>query len=186
VARTLTILLRDWRAGNQAAFDELVPLVYDELSRIASAHMRGERPNHTFKPGDLVAEAYVRLAEAGETPEVSDRVHFFAVAARTMRQILVDHARKRNSAKRGAGDRPVTFDEALASSNQRPEELVALDDALAALAKLDERKAKIVELHYFGGLTQAEIAGVLELHVNTIARDLRLAEAWLHAHVRDN
>jgi RNA polymerase sigma factor (TIGR02999 family) len=178
------MLLRDWRVGDQAAFDELVPLVYNELHRIATAHMRGERPNHTFKPGDLVSEAYVRLAQAGDTPELSDRVHFFAIAARTMRQILVDHARKRNAAKRGDGARPVTFDEAVVGS-ERPEELVALDDALEALAKFDERKTKIVELHYFGGLTQAEIAEVLEVHVNTVARDLRLAEAWLHKHIRE-
>jgi RNA polymerase sigma factor (TIGR02999 family) len=117
--RTLTILLRDWRAGNQAAFDELVPLVYAELHRIAAARLQGERPNHTFKPGDLVSEAYVRLTEA-ETPELSDRVHFFAIAARTMRQILVDHARKRNAVKRGDGARPVTFDEAVAG-HERPE-----------------------------------------------------------------
>jgi len=179
------MLLRDWRAGNQSAFDELVPLVYAELHRIASVHLRGERPNHTFKPGDLVSEAYVRLAEAGGTPELHDRVHFFAIAARTMRQILVDHARKRNASKRGDGARPVTFDEAVAGGGERPEELIALDDAMKALAELDERKARIVELHYFGGLTQAEIGEVLAIHVNTVARDLRLAEAWLHKHVRD-
>ena len=178
------MLLRDWRAGNQHAFDELVPLVYGELHRIATAHMRGERPNHTFKPGDLVSEAYVRLAESGDAPALQDRVHFFAIAARTMRQILVDHARKRNAAKRGDGARPVTFEDAI-SGAERPEQLVALDDALEALAKLDERKAKIVELHYFGGLTQAEMAEVLEVHVNTVARDLRLAEAWLHKHIRE-
>lgn len=179
------MLLRDWRAGNQGAFDELVPLVYSELHRIASAHLRGERPNHTFKPGDLVSEAYVRLSAVGDAPELNDRVHFFAIAARTMRQILVDHARKRNAAKRGDGARPVTFDEAVAAGGGRPDELVALDEAMLALAEFDERKAKIVELHYFGGLTQAEIAEVLEVHVNTVARDLRLAEAWLHKHVRE-
>lgn len=181
--RTLTLLLRDWRAGDQTAFDELVPRVYAELHGLAERHLRGERPNHTFRPGDLVAEAYLRLAAVGESQEWNDRVHFFAIAARTMRQVLVDHARKRNAVKRGDGLRPVTFDEALATPD-RPEELVALDDALAALTAFDERKAKIVELHYFGGLTQQEIATAMELHVNTIARDLRLAEAWIQRHVR--
>ena len=178
------MLLRDWRAGNRAAFDELVPLVYTELEQLAAKHMRGERAGHTFRPNDLVSEAYLRLQNAGETPEWNDRCHFFAIAARTMRQILVEHARKRAAAKRGAGARPVTFDEALAA-HERPEELVALDDALQALTQFDERKAKIVELHFFGGLTQNEIAEVLEVHVNTVARDLRLAEAWIYKRLRE-
>ena len=185
-ARTVTVLLRDWRSGDQAAFDELVPQVYAELHKLAAAYMRGERPGHTLRPNDLVSEAYLRLAKAGtgEAPEWKDRVHFFAIAARTMRQILVDHARKRNAAKRGDGARPVTFDEALAAG-ERPEELVALDEALQALAGFDERKARIIELHYFGGLTQNEVAEVLEVHVNTVGRDLRLAEAWIHRHLRE-
>jgi RNA polymerase sigma factor (TIGR02999 family) len=178
------MLLRDWRAGNQAAFDELVPLVYAELQKIAVGYLRGERPNHTFRAQDLVAEAYLRLVESGEQPEWEDRTHFLAIAARTMRQILVDHARKRNAAKRGQGARAITFDEQLVSGD-RLDELIALDDALKALATFDERKARIVELHYFGGLTQAQIASVLGLHVNTIASNLRLAEAWIHRHIRE-
>jgi RNA polymerase sigma factor (TIGR02999 family) len=177
--RTVTMLLRDWRAGNRAAFDELVPMVYAELELLAAKHMRGERPGHTFRPNDLVSEAYLRLASIGETPEWSDRCHFFAIAARTMRQILVEHARKRAAAKRGAGVRPVTFEEALATT-ERPEAVVALDDALKALAEFDERKARTIELHFFGGLTQNEIAEVLQVHVNTVAKDLRLAQAWIY------
>ena len=180
-AGTVTRLLRDWRDGDPAAFDQLIPLVHAELQRLARKYLRGERPNHTLKPGDLVSEAYLRLSE-NEYREVSDRWHFFSVAARTMRQLLVDHARKRNAGKRGGGARPVTFDDALVGGS-RPDELVALDEALSALAAVHERKARIIELHYFGGLTQPEIAEALEIHVNTVARDLRFAEAWIQRHL---
>lgn len=178
----MTILLRDWRNGDRDALDELMPLVYTELHRIAAGYMRGERRGHTLRATDLVGEAYLRLADAGHT-ELNDRVHFFAIAARTMRQILVDHARKRDAAKRGGGERPVTFDEGLVAG-ERPEELLALDAAIDALAKFDERKARVIELHYFGGLKQDEVAEALGVHVNTVARDLRLAEAWIHQHLR--
>lgn len=182
MARDVTLLLQDWRKGDRGALDELMPLVYGELHRVAANYLRGERAGHTFRPTDLVSEAYLKLAGA-ETPEWNDRVHFFAIAARSMRQILVDHARKRAADKRGAGERPITFEEAIVGT-ERPDELVALDDALAAFEKLDERKARAVELHYFGGLTHDEIAAVLEVHVNTVGRDLRLAEAWLHRHLQ--
>lgn len=182
--RTLTVLLRDWRGGDRAALDELMPLVYGELHKIASRFLRGERANHTFRPTDLVAEAYLKLAD-GQAPDIQDRVHFFAIAARSMRRILVDHARKRAAEKRGSGKQAVTFDEALIGT-ERPEELLALDAGLEALAKFDERKARVVELHYFGGLSQDEVAAVVGVHVNTVARDLRLAEAWIHAHLADH
>jgi RNA polymerase sigma factor (TIGR02999 family) len=143
--------------------------------------MRRERPGHTLSPTELVAEAFLRLA-GGEHPAYDDRVQFFAVAARHMRRILVDHARRRTADKRGGRDRPVTFDEGLVSGD-RPDELVALDDALEALAAVDARKAQVVELHYFGGMAQKEIASVLSVHENTVARDLRLAQAWLHRHM---
>jgi RNA polymerase sigma factor (TIGR02999 family) len=178
----VTTLLRAWREGDRAALDRLMPIVYDELRRIASGYLRGERAGHTFRPTELVAEAYLRLAGANP-PDVADRVHFFAVAARNMRQILVDHARKRLRDKRGGGERVITFDEALVGS-ERSDELVALDEALDALAQFDDRKARVVELHYFGGLTQAEIAQVLGVHVNTVANDLKLATAWIHRHLR--
>lgn len=180
--RTVTALLRQWRSGNEGALAELLPIVYAELLRVAAAYLRAERPDHSMRPPDLVAEAYLRLAH-GEQPEWKDRVHFLGIAARTMRQILVDHARKRNTAKRGDGARPLTLDDALAA-HDRPRELVAVDEALDALAGFDERKARTIELHYFGGLTQSEIAELLEVHVNTVARDLRLAEAWIHRRLR--
>ena len=179
----LTELLRAWRNGDRTAFDRVAPLIYDELRRIAAFHLRGERPGHTFGPTELISEAYLRLAGAAQL-EVHDRAHFFAIASRSMRQILVDHARKRCADKRGAGERPIELDETVVAVD-RPWELVALDDALEELAQLDERKARVTELHYFGGLTQDEIAAVCEVHVNTVARDLRLAEAWLRSRMRD-
>jgi len=178
----LTNLLRAWRQGDRAAFDEMAPLIYDELRRMAAFHLRGERPGHTFSPTDLISEVYLRLA--GDTQlEFNDRVHFFAIASRNMRQILVDHARKRCADKRGAGERPLELDETRISTD-RPWELVALDDALVELAKFDERKARVIELHYFGGLTQEEISTVCEIHVNTVSRDIRFSEAWLRRQLR--
>jgi len=182
-AKTVTLLLRDWRSGDQAALDELLPLVYAELHKLASRHMRGERANHTLHATDLVSEAYLRLADAGHQ-EWNDRVHFFAIAARTMRQILVDHARKRNAGKRGDGERPVTFDENAAAA-ERPENLLALDEALTALAKLDDRRARVLELTYFAGMKQDEIAAAIDIAVSTVARDLRFAEAWLCSYMRE-
>ncbi len=181
--KSVTILLRSWREGDRAALDELMPIVYDELRQLAMTYLRGERVGHTFRPTDLVSEAYLRLAGAAP-PEWNDRVHFFAVAARNMRQILVDHARRRSAGKRGGGERPFSLEDDVVAAG-RPDELVALDDALGELAQFDERKARTVELHYFGGLSQAEVAQVLEVHINTVARDLRVAEAWLHRRLRD-
>lgn len=175
--RTVTELLRDWRGGDPHAAEQLLPLVYEELRVLATRYMHRERPGHTLRPTDLIGEAYLRLA-AGSQPTWDDRSHFFAIVARTMRQVLVDHARKHAAEKRGAGDQPVTFDDEIAVD--RPAELLALHDALDELAALDERKARAVELHYFGGLTHEEVARVLELHVNTVSRELKLAEAWIH------
>lgn len=181
-APDLTALLRAWRRGDKAAFDEAGPLIYQELRRLAAFHLRGERPGHTLGPSDLISEAYLRLA-GGEPMDFGDRAHFFAIASRSMRQILVDHARRRNADKRGAGERPLSFDERQIATD-RPWELTALDDALVELAKLDERKARITELHYFGGLSHEEIAQICELHVNTVARALRFSEAWLRAQMQ--
>lgn len=182
-AGTVTVLLRAWRGGERGALEQLVPLVYDELHRLAGAFLRGERPGHTFRATDLVSEAYLRLAGA-QPPEWNDRVHFLAIAARAMRQILIDHARRRAAARRGGGARPVTLEETVVSPD-RAEDLLELDAALDALARNDERKAQVVELHYFGGLTQGEIAHALEIHANTVARDLRFAEAWLRKHIAE-
>lgn len=174
---TITVLLRAWRDGDRGAVEQLFPLIYGELHRLAEVFLRGERASHTFSATDLVAEAYLRLD--GAPPDGwNDRVHFFALAARAMRQLLVDHARRRATIKRGGGQRPVTLDEQLVGPD-RPEELLRLDAALTALAVEDERKARVVEMHYFGGMTQTEIAQALDVHANTVARDLRFAQAWL-------
>ncbi len=182
-ARTVTVLLRAWRDGDRGALDELIPRVYDELHRLAGVFLRGERPGHTFRATDLVSEAYLRLS-GGSPPDWNDRVHFFAVAARHMRQVLVDHARRTHADKRGGGERPVTLDETTVAEG-RPDEVIALDDGLRALSEIDERKARVVELHYFGGMTQQEIAAALGVHVATVARDLKVAEAWLHRWLKE-
>jgi RNA polymerase sigma-70 factor (ECF subfamily) len=179
-AGTVTRLLRDWRGGDNAARDALIPMIYAELHKLAAGYLRGER-SPTFQPTELVSEAYLRLADG--QPDWNDRAHFFGIAARTMRQILVDHARKRNAVKRGDGDRPVTLDESAVAAD-RPEAMIALDEALDALEKVDERKARTIELAYFGGMTQPEIAEAIGVHVNTVARDQRLAEAWIHRFLR--
>jgi RNA polymerase sigma-70 factor, ECF subfamily len=181
--QAVTVLLRAWQAGDRAALDQLMPIVYAQLHRLAASRMQGERAGHTLSPTALVSEAFLRLAEA--RPNWSDRVHFFAVAARTMRRILVDHARGRSAAKRGGRERASSFDEALVVC-ERPEELIALDDALTALAAVDERKARVIELRYFAGMDQKEIAAVVGVHVNTVARDLRLGEAWIHRHLQED
>ena len=175
---SVTLLLRAWAQGDREALDRLTPIVYGELRRLAGVCLRRERPGHTLSPTELVSEAFLRLAD-GQHPAYEDRVQFFAVAARHMRRILVDHARERAADKRGGGDRPEAFDEALITVD-RPAYLCALDDALDALAAVDERKARVIELHYFGGMGHKEIAAALSVHENTVARDLRLAEAWLH------
>lgn len=179
--RSVTELLRDWRSGDDRSLAELMPRVYAELHRLAGAFMNRERPGHTLRPTDLVNEAYLKLSAADVA--YANRAHFFAVAARTMRQILVDHARKRNAGKRGHGERPVALDDNVLAG-ERPDELVALDEALEELGRFDPRKARIVELHYFGGMTHGEIAEALDLHANTVARDLRMAEAWIHRQLR--
>jgi RNA polymerase sigma factor (TIGR02999 family) len=176
----VTAYLRAWQDGDASAFDRLIEVVHAELHRLARARMRAERSEHTFSATDLVSEAFLRLA--GANVDWHDRAHFFAVAARTMRQILVDHARAKSAQKRGGRARAVTLDEQLVAS-ERPEELLALDDALTALAAVDERKAKAIELRYFAGMEHKEIAAVMNVHVNTVARDLRLGEAWIHRHL---
>ncbi|APR78716.1 Hypothetical protein A7982_04063 [Minicystis rosea] len=183
MAPPFTVLLHAWSRGDEEALEQLAPLIYDELHRLAGGYLRRERAGHTLTPTALVSEAFLRLC-GGDHPAYEGRVQFFAVAARHMRRILVDHARKRAAEKRGGRDRPVTFDDALMSGD-RPEELCALDDALAALADFDERKARAIELRYFGGMSHQEIAAVFSVHENTVARELRLAEAWLGRHLKD-
>jgi RNA polymerase sigma factor (TIGR02999 family) len=175
---SVTLLLRAWAQGDQDALGRLTPVVYGELKRLAAAYMRRERPDHTLTPTALVSEAFLRLV-GGEHPPYEDRIQFFAVAAHHMRRILVDHARRRTAQKRGGRERAEPIEGDLLAAD-RPEELVALDEALVALAAMDERKARAVELHYFGGMSQKEVAAALSVHENTVARDLRLARAWLH------
>lgn len=175
--KPVTVLLRAWTQGDPTALEQLLPLVYAELHRLAVAYMRRERPDHTFTPTELVSEAFLRLV-GGARLSFTDRVQFFALAARQMRRILVDHARRRIADKRGGKERAEPFDDARVPA-ERSDELVALDDALDALAALDERKARVVELHYFGGMSQKEIAEALSVHENTVARELKMAQAWL-------
>ncbi len=177
----VTLLLAKWTKGNQQALDELTPLVYKELRRLAAGYLRKERQGHTLQPTALVHEAYMRLVYQ-TNPSWQSRSHFFGVAARLMRQILVDHARRKHAGKR-AGLK-VSLDEAVSFQHQRSRDLVALDSGLQALEKLDPRKCKAVELRYFGGLSMDEIARTLEVSAITVRRDLRMAEAWLHQEMR--
>jgi RNA polymerase sigma factor (TIGR02999 family) len=176
----VTRLLRDWANGDQAARDQLVPLVYDTLRRLASKYLAGERHADTFEPTALVHEAYMRLVDR-TLPEWQSRSHFYGVAAHLMRQILVDHARERLAAKRGGGAVQVELNEALGIGRAATDEkLITLGSALDQLEDLDPRRARIVELRYFGGFTEEETAQSLEISPATVRRETRLAEAWLY------
>jgi len=171
-------LLLAWSEGDKAAMDQLMPLVYGELRRLAKHHMRRERAGHTLQTTALIHEAYLRLIDASQV-RLENRRHFFAAASRLMRQVLVDLARERGSHKRGGGAEQVSLDEALMVSEQRDEGLLALDEALLALAELDARKSQVVELRFFGGLSVEETAEALDVSVETVHRDWRLARSWL-------
>ena len=173
-----TALLRAWGGGDQAAFEALLPLVHDELRQIARRQMRKERQGHTLQPTALVNEAYLRLIEV-KRMRWQNRAHFFAMAARVMRRILVNAARARGYQKRGGGAQRVTLDEGLAISSEMPPDLVALDDALTALAATEPRKAQVVELRFFGGLSVEETAEALHVSAVTVMRDWRFAKLWL-------
>ena len=170
-------LLRAWGNGEKAAADKLMPLVYEELRRIARRQMRRQRAGHTLQTTALIHEAYLRLVRESDV-HWQNRAHFFGVAAKAMRHILVDYARSRQAAKRGGAAEHVLLDEAAVVSAE-PAELIALDDALQSLAALDQRKSQVVEFKYFGGLTVKEIAEVLQVSPETVARDWRLARVWL-------
>lgn len=175
----VTRLLVEWKNGSQAAVDALTTLVYQELRRLAAGYLRGESSNVTLQPTILVHEAYMRLV-GQDMPDWQSRSHFFGVAAMLMRQILVDHARKQKSAKRGGGMPKAALDEALVLSPERSPDIVALDDALNELTKISPRQSKIIELRFFGGLDIEEISQALDISPATIRREQRLAEAWLH------
>lgn len=180
-----TRLLQSWNKGDTGALDRLIPLVSDELRSLAAQYLRRERPNHTLQPTALVNEAYLRLIDQREVHWQS-RAHFVGVAAQMMRRILVDHARHRDRVKRGSGQQRVSLDEALTISNERTEGLIALDEALTALAALDARKSRVVELKYFGGLSVDEMAEVLQVSTMTVMRDWKMAKAWLYQRVTEN
>ena len=173
-----TALLKAWGQGDQEALNELIPLVHQELRRVAHGYMAGERAGHLLQTTALVHEAYLRLVDCQQV-RWQDRVHFLAVSAQLMRRILVDDARARNYQKRGAGRRPVSLEEEMACCLEPDVDFVALDDALHDLAAFDPRKSKVVELKFFGGLNTDEIAGVLQVSPQTVLRDWKLAKSWL-------
>ncbi len=175
---SVTQLLQDMSSGNTAAAEQLIPLVYAELRRLADNCLRREKPGHTLQPTALVHEAYMRMV-AGSQPDYQNRAQFYCIAARVMRQILVDHARKRRSAKRGGGGEKVSLDDVFVAGGERGDAIVDLDDALSDLEKNDPQKARLIEMKYFGGLTAEESASVTGLTVPVVRRELRVATAWL-------
>jgi RNA polymerase sigma factor (TIGR02999 family) len=174
----ITQLLQAWREGEQGALEKLIPVVYDELHRLAQRYMAHERPDHTLQTTALINEAYLRLVDSQEA-NFPDRAHFFAMCAQLMRRVLVDWARSRHSLKRGGDVRPMSLDEALVVSSERSGDLVALDHGLKALAALDPRKSQVVELRFFGGLSVEETAEVLKVSAETVMGDWKLAKMWL-------
>ncbi len=175
----VTQLLLAWREGDEGALDKLLPLVYEELHRLAARYMRRESPGHTLQTSALVNEAFIRLIDQQQV-HWQNRAHFFGIAAQLMRRILLDHARSQARAKRGGGALRVSFDEAAIVSGQRAAELIALDDALNALTAFDSRKSRIVELRFFGGLSNEEVAEVMGMSLRTVEREWRKAKVWLH------
>ena len=175
----ITQLLAEWSDGNQSALDELYPLVYDELHKLARRYMSRERKGHTLQTTALINEAYVRLVDQRNV-HWANRSHFFAISAQIMRRILIDHARRHAYAKRGGGARQVSLEEAATVTSKTGSELIRLDEALNSLAEKDPRRSRVVELRYFGGLNNEEIAGVLHISENTVTRDWNMARAWLY------
>lgn len=181
----ITVLLRAFAAGDRTALDRLMPLIYEELRRLADRHLNRERVGHTLQPTALVHEAWVRMI-GNEQPDYRSRAHFLGVAARQMRQVLIDHARTRNAMKRGGGEPDYTLDEAIDAAEERPATIIAVDDALRALERRDARKARLIEMRFFGGLTAEESADVLEIPVERVRAELRLAQAWLQRELNRN
>ena len=178
----ITGLLIAWGGGDRAALDRLMPLVYEELRRLAHRQMRRERPGDTLQTTALVNEAYMRLVDY-ERVRARDRSHFLSIAAQAMRRVLIERARSRRADKRGSNPQKVSLEDAAEVSDERASDLVALDDALNALAKIDPPKARLVELKYFGGLTTGETARVLGVSTATVERDWRTARIWLHREI---
>jgi RNA polymerase sigma factor (TIGR02999 family) len=182
-ATDVTELLIDWSNGDQEALNKLIPLVYDELHRLASRYLRRERPNHTLQTTALVHEAYVRLVDENNA-NWRNRVQFFAVASQLMRHILVDYARRRIAAKRGGDYARLSFDEQMIVSKEKSADLMALDEALNGLAAIDPQQSRIVELRIFGGLTVEETAEALGISPTTVKREWSMAKAWLHRQIK--
>lgn len=184
-ASSITALLRSWQQGRQDALDELTALIYPQLRRLAEAVLRREAPGHTLQPTALVHEVYLRLV--GPRPlDLSDRAHFLGIAGRIMRQILIEHARRKHSAKRRPEGGCLPLEDGLAVAAESSRQVLELDAALTGLAQVDERKARVVEMRYFGGLTEAEIAAVLGVTTRTVERDLRFAHGWLYRQMNDS
>ena len=177
--KDVTELLQAWSKGDPSAPEKLGPLIYDELRRLARRCMRRENQQHTLETGALINEAYLRLAD-WKNARWENRAHFYGVASQIMRRVLIDHARSKGYQKRGGGMRPVSLDEALVTSPQRGSDLLALDEALTRLSKLDPRKGRLVELRFFGGLSVEETAAILKVSPFTVIRDWNFAKAWLH------
>jgi len=183
-ADQVTRLLANWGQGDEAALEKMTPIVYDELRRLAHRYMQGQRPDHTLQTTALVNEAYLRLVDQ-TTPSFANRSHFFAVAATAMRQILVNHAKAQQRQKRGGGASKVDLDTAALISPEQTKTVLDVDEALERLAELDSRKAQVVELKYFGGLNQDEIAEVLKISIVTVRRDWLFARAWLYTELQN-
>lgn len=182
--KNVTQMLADWRKGDRSALDKLMPMVYQELRRLASSYLRRERPDHTLQPTALVHEAYFRLVDQRNV-SWQNRAHFFGIAAQMMRRILVDHARSHLYAKRGGGAQKLALDEAIAVPGQEPEvDIAALDEALNNLQAIDPRQSRIVELRYFGGLSIEATAEVLKISPATVKREWNIARTWLHREIR--
>ena len=183
-SQEVTQMLLDCSDGDKAAFDRLMPVVYQELRRRARYHMRQESPGHSLQTADLVNEVYLKLVDYKKM-RWQNRAHFFAVAAQAMRRILVEHARRRRSAKRGGGKVFVPPDDAVIVSPERSDDVIALEDALIKLETLDARRGRVVELRFFGGLTEEEIAEVMEISIATVRREWRAAKAWLYHEISE-
>jgi RNA polymerase sigma-70 factor, ECF subfamily len=175
----ITQLLAEWSNGNQTALDKLYPLVYDELHKMANRYMKRERKDHTLQTTALINEAYVRMVDQ-KNVHWENRAHFFAISAQIMRRILIDHARRHHYAKRGGGALKVSLDETAIVAGDPASDMLLLDEALNRLAEMDPRRGQVVELRYFGGLNNEEIAGVLKISENTVTRDWNMARAWLY------
>jgi RNA polymerase sigma factor (TIGR02999 family) len=183
VPANFTQLLTEWRSGNPQALERLTPLVYDELRRLARGYMRAERGSHTLQATAVVHEAFLRLIQANVT--LQDRGHFFALASRLMRRVLVDHAKSRSRIKRNSGIREPSAEDAAETPPPMDFDVVALDDAIDGLQQMEPRLAQVIELHYFGGLTYDQIAAAMSTSAATVHRDIRLARAWLLNEIGD-